>query len=71
MFRKMGQITRTSRFTDRELKIMRPEFAALLKSIELIGNMVPGAEDRQKLISSLDQKTLSRSYVLFIGRINS
>ena len=50
---------------------MHPAFTGLQTSIELRGTAIPGAEDRQKLISSLDQKTLSRSYVLFIGRINS
>jgi molybdopterin/thiamine biosynthesis adenylyltransferase len=46
---------------------MRPEFTGSRTSIELRGQAIPGAEDRQSKIPGFDQKVFSKSRVLCIG----
>ena len=45
----------------------KPAFIASPTSIELLGNAIPGAQDRQKKITGFDQEKYSRSHVLCIG----
>ena len=46
---------------------MRPAFTVLRTSISLRGKVIPGAEDRQKLIPGFEQEIFSNSSVLCVG----
>jgi molybdopterin/thiamine biosynthesis adenylyltransferase len=56
-----------SKFTAKELTLMRLAFIGSKTSIELRGRAVSGAEDRQRKIPGFDQEKFSRSNVLCIG----
>src|SRR5579862_1831457 len=59
--------TLSSKSTGKESPTMRPAFTALPISIDLLGQEIPGAQDRQQKIPGFDQGKFFKSRVLCVG----